>query len=291
MKLSTLDRRDFVEAMLFLGLAACAGPRAARRALAASPPADPLTGAILGPWLTELVRLSDELAAGRISARGFARRAGARLLALELEPDVLAAWERAGPADPGLGHNGTRILDRREVAFAAGPGAVDAILFYTPAGVTNPPHEHHNLISIKRVLKGSYHVREYERIRRVEPGVIAIRQVSELVDVDRDGPCVVMTDDRRNVHWFGATAAGPVLALNLVAIAPLPPAATFHGARERRPPGQYYVDPTGAPGDDGLILAPSVEPERAAELARLPLAAFPSRLAACQASPLAPEPP
>jgi hypothetical protein len=281
MKLSNLDRRDFIESMLLLGLTACAGPRAARRALQAAPPA----GRALGPLLAEVSRLSDALAGGRLTGRDFARRAGARLLELELEDDVLADWERRGPVDPGIGHNGTRILDRRELRFAGRPGLTEAILFYTPAGVSNPPHEHHNLISVKRVLKGSYHVRQYERVHRIEPGVIAIRQVSELVDVGFDGPCVEMTDDRRNVHWFGAAGSAPVLALNIVVVAPLAPADTFHGAHEPRPPGQYYVDPTAAPGGDGLIAAPSVGRERAEELSRLPLAAFPSHLAPQETSP------
>jgi hypothetical protein len=271
MRLARLDRRDFIESMLLLGLTACAGPRAARRALGAAP-------ASAGGWFAAIARLSGDLAAGRITADGFARRADACLLELELEDDVLAAWQTAGPVDPGIGHNGTRVIEKRELRFPGRDGAVEAILFYTPAGVTNPPHEHHNLVSIKRVLKGRYHVREYERVRRVEPGVIAIRQVSELVDVGFAGPCVVMTDARRNVHWFGTVGREPVLALNIVAIAPLAPAATFHGAGERRAPGQYYVDPTGEPGDDGLILAASVTGERALELAALPLSAFPSHL-------------
>jgi hypothetical protein len=198
---------------------------------------------------------------------------------LELEDDVLADWERLGPDDPGLGHNGTRVLDRRELELRGGPGRVLTILFYTPAGVTNPPHEHHNLVSVKRVLKGSYHVRQYERVRRVEPGVIAIRQVSELVNVGFDGPYVDMTDDHLNVHWFGAVGREPALALNVVAVAPLAPAQTFHGASETREPGQYHVDPTRAPGSDGLILARSIGREQAEEFARLPLAAFPSHLA------------
>jgi len=122
-------------------------------------------------------------------------------------------------------------------------------------------------------------VRQYERVRRVEPGAIAIRQVSELVDVGFDGPCIDMTDDRLNVHWFGTAGRAPVLALNVVAVAPLAPAATFHGAGERRAPGQYYVDPTAAPDGDGLILARSIGREQAEEFARLPLAAFPSHLA------------
>ncbi|HMG23391.1 MAG TPA: hypothetical protein VK607_18780 [Kofleriaceae bacterium] len=274
MRISRLDRRDFIESMLLIGVAACSGPRAATRALRGAQSGAPAPG----PLFAEVSGLADQLAAGRISARGFARQVAARLIELELEPDVLADWERRGPDDPGIGRNGTRVLARRDLQFEARPGAVVAVLFYTPAGVTNPPHEHHNLISVKRVLKGSYHVRQYERVRRVEPGVIAIRQVSELVDVGFDGPCVEMTDDRRNVHWFGAAGTGPVLAFNIVAIAPLAPAATFHGAGETREPGQYYLDPTAPAGSDGLIVAPSVGRERAAELAGLPLAAFPSQL-------------
>jgi hypothetical protein len=273
MRLSRLDRRDFLESMLLIGLSACAGPRAATRALRAAPPGDPI-----GPLFREMSVMADELAHRRMSSREFARRVGARLMELELEDDVLADWERRGPDDPGIGRNGTRVLARRALELAGGPGSVQAILFYTPAGVSNPPHEHHNLLSVKRVLKGSYHVRQYERVRRVEPGAIAIRQVSELLGVGLDGPCVDMTDDRLNVHWFGTVGREPVLALNVVAVAPLPPAATFHGASETRAPGQYYVDPTAAPDGDGVIVARSIGREQAAEFARLPLAAFPSRL-------------
>ena len=50
------------------------------------------------------------------------------------------------------------------------------------------------------------------------------------------------------------------------------------GRREPRAPGQYYIDPTAAPGGDGLIVARSIGREQAAEFARLPLSAFPSRL-------------
>jgi hypothetical protein len=274
MRLSRIGRRDFVESMLLIGLTACAGPRAASRVLRAS-----RGDRAIGPLFDELVVLSEDLIRGRITGRGFARRADARLMELELEADVLADWDRQGPVDPGIGHNGTRILHSRDLPAGDRSGEVKAILFYTPGGVSNPPHEHHNLISVKRVLKGRYHVRQYERVRRIEPGVIAIRQVSELVDVGFDGPCIDMTDDQRNVHWFGAVGPEPVLALNIVVVGPLAPADTFHGAQETRPPGQYYLDPTASPGGDGLILAPSVGLERAAELTRLPLAAFPSRLA------------
>jgi hypothetical protein len=275
MKLSRLDRRDFIESMLLLGLSACAGPRAATRALRAHPSGDPA----LGPLFRELSDLADELARDRRTAREFARRVGAHLMELELEDDVLADWARQGPDDPGIGRNGTRVLHRRSLGSRGVPGELLAVLFYTPAGVTNPPHEHHNLISVKRVLKGSYHVRQYERIRRVEQGVIAIRQVSELIDVSFDGPCVDMTDDRLNVHWFGAVGREPVLALNVVAVAPLAPSDTFHGASETRVPGQYYIDPTDVPGSDGLILARSIGREQAEEFSRRPLASFPSRIA------------
>src|SRR5215470_16537684 len=221
MKLSRIGRRDFVESMLLIGLTACAGPRAASRVLRASP-----RDRAIGPLFNELAVLSEDLIEGRITGRGFARRADARLMELELETDVLADWDRQGPVDPGIGHNGTRILHSRDLPAGDRASAIKAILFYTPAGVSNPPHEHHNLISVKRVLKGRYHVRQYERVRRIEPGMVAIRQVSELVDVGFDGPCIDMTDDRRNVHWFGAVGPEPVLALNFVVVGPLAPADT-----------------------------------------------------------------
>lgn len=267
MKLSQLRRREFLESMLLVGLSACA-PRLARRAAAVD----------RNPWFAEIARRSQQLADGALSTHAYARRVGALLLELELEPDVLADWARRGPDDPGIARNGTRMLEKRALRFGDREGGVDAILFYTPPGVSNPPHEHHNLISIKRVLTGRYHVRQYERLRRVAPGLLAIRQVSELTAVGLDGPCVDMTDDHLNVHWFGTTGDVPVLALNIVAIGPLPPARTFHGAGEPRAPGQYYVDPTGRPDADGVILAPSVDRARAAELAHLPLTAFPSNL-------------
>ena len=112
-----------------------------------------------GPFFAEMARLSDALARGEIGGREFGYRAGARLMELELEADVLADWERRGPVDPGVGHNGTRILHTHDLHVAGRSAATKAILFYTPPGVANPPHEHHNLISVKRVLKGRYHVR------------------------------------------------------------------------------------------------------------------------------------
>lgn len=276
MKLSRLDRRDFIESMLLLGLTACGGPRLGKRALESSRPSD----AAVGPFFDKVARLSERMARGEIDGIEFVHQAGARLMELELEQDVLADWTRRGPDEIGVGENGFRTIHSRPLRFGRRPAATKAILFYTPPGVTNPPHEHHNLMSVKRVLKGRYHVRQYERVRRVEPGLIAIRQVSELTDVGFSGPYVDMTDDRLNVHWFGAADAEPVLALNIVVDSALAPADTFHGARETRKPGQYYVDPTGAPDADGLILAPSVERDRAAEFARRPLADFPTRVAA-----------
>jgi hypothetical protein len=277
MKLSKLDRRDFVEAMLLLGLTACGGGRLGQRAMKSSPS----TEGGLGRFYDSMARLSNQLVRGSLSGREYVQQAGDRLLELELEEDVLADWTRSGPDEGGVGKNGYRTIHTRHLRFAGRPGRMRAILFYTPPGTANPPHEHHNLVSCKRVLKGSYHVRQYERLRRVEPGVIAIRQVSELLDVGFRGPYVDMADDWRNVHWFG-TAAGtePVLALNVVVDNALPPAGTFHGAGETRAAGQYYIDPTAAPDAQGIILAPSVTVERAAELAGRPMTDFPSRLTA-----------
>jgi hypothetical protein len=272
MKLSNLRRRDFIEAMLLAGLTACGGSPAARALGVARHRGD-----ASGPLFERLARVSDQLVAGAITPRDFVARGGDQLMELELEPDVLADWEERGPDIPGEGRNGYRVIHTRRLAFADRPGALKAVLFYTPAGTSNPPHEHHNLMSVKRVLVGSYHVREYERLRRIEPGVIEIRQVSERRDVTFAGPCVAMTDDQRAVHWFGARG-GPVIALNILIEGALAPAATFHGAGETRPTGRYFIDPTGEPDRDGVIVARALDPDRAIELSRRALAEFPSRL-------------
>jgi len=275
MRVSKLDRRDFIEAMLLVGLSACGGPSWGRKALRSSQSAD----SAMGPFYRSMARLSDDLVGGRIDGREYVHRIGARLMELELERDVLESWSASGPDERGAGRNGFRTIHSRPLRVGSRPGATKAILFFSPPHTSHPPHEHHNLMSCKRVLKGSYHVRQYERVGRVEPGVIAVRQVSELLDVDFGGPYIDMTDDRLNVHWFGA-GAEPVLALNINVEDALAPADTFHGAGEARRTGPHFVDVTGSPDRDGLILAPAMSRERAEELALRPLSDFPSRVAA-----------
>jgi len=272
MKLSRLDRRDFIEGMLLLGLTACGGPRLGRSAMKSSPPEGGL-----GPFYRHIDRLSEEFARGRISGREYVHLAGARLMELELEQDVLDDWTRHGPVDRGVGRNGFRTIHTRPLHGVHPGGVAKAILFFSPPHTSHPPHEHHNLMSCKRVLMGTYHVRQYERLRVLEPGVIAVRQVSELLDVNFSGPYIDMTDDRLNVHWFGA-GAEPVLALNLNVENAMRPEDTFHGPRETRPYGPYWIDPTGPADADGVILARNMDKERAAEFAVRPVADFPSRL-------------
>jgi hypothetical protein len=281
MKLSRLDRRDFIEGMLLLGLTACGGPRAARRSLQASPP--PSGDRAIGPFFARIDRLAERFAAGRLSSDHYVHLVGSELMELELEQDVLEDWSRSGPADRGVGRNGYRTIHSRPLRARRGRtgGHAKAILFFQPPHTCNPPHEHHNLMSCKRVLMGSYHVRQYERLRAVEPGVIAVRQVSELLDVNFHGPYIDMTDSRLNVHWFGA-GAEPVLALNLNVENAMRPEDTFHGPREVRPFGPYFVDPTGPADADGVILARNVDRERAEEFALRPVSDFPSRLVIAQ---------
>ena len=277
MKLSRLDRRDFIEGMLLLGLTACAGPRTARTALKASPS----TEGGLGPFFRSIDRLSEQFAAGRITGDEYVHLAGAQLMELELEQDVLDDWTRRGPVDHGVGKNGFHTVHMRPLHGVHKGGQAKAILFFSPAHTSHPPHEHHNLMSCKRVLMGSYHVRQFERLRVVEPGVIAVRQVSELLDVNLAGPYIDMTDKRLNVHWFGAGAA-PVLALNINVENAMRPEDTFHGRGETRPFGPYWVDPTGPADADGVILARNMDKEQAEQFAVRPVADFPSRLVAAR---------
>jgi len=273
MKISRLDRRDFIEGMLLLGLTACGGPRMAKQALAPTP----AEGSATGPFFERIVRISEMFAGGKITGREYVHLAGAELMELELEQDVLEDWSRRGPVDHGVGKNGFRTIHMRKLRAGHPGGQSKAILFFSPAHTSHPPHEHHNLMSCKRVLMGSYHVRQFERLRKVEPGVIAVRQVSELLDVNFSGPYIDMTDDRLNVHWFGA-GAEPVLALNINVENAMRPEDTFYGAKEVRPFGPYFVDPTGPADADGVILAPNMDDDEAETFAVRPVSDFPSRL-------------
>ena len=268
MRVSRLSRRDFINSCLLAGLLACGGPTAGRLAAKKATRNDGLQ-----PFYEKLGALADRVASGEITPEFFTGEVGKHLMALEIEQGVIEDWMQVGPSIPGVGKNGYRILEKRKIKAR---GDVGAILFYTPPGISNPPHEHHNLISCKRVLVGSYHVRQYDRLKVTEPGVLALRQATELPDVGFHHAPIEMTDYQHGVHWFGAKDEG-VLAFNINSKGALPLNKTFHGESETRPSGRYFVDPTAAPNENGVIRCPIVSDEEALAFSQKRLDAFPDQ--------------
>ena len=280
MKISTMGRRQFTQVTMLFGLAACVRRPLAPGAAVATARASGNDFDALGPFNDRLTALFRAIERGEISDEALIREVSRSLQELELEHDVMEEWQAKGSTIDGAGGNGYRIVhDIPLVLPGPDAGSGQAILFYTPPGISNPPHEHHNLISTKRILLGSYHVRQYERVREVEPGVVAIRQVTERPAVGYESPCVEMRDNYRAAHWFGSTGDA-VLALNIAVKNPLPASDTFYGADHPRESGRrFFIDPTVPERDaDGNILARSIEWEEAEAFTQHLLTDFPAQV-------------
>jgi hypothetical protein len=262
-----------------LGLGACAGSSLRTETARSTIKSRDAERGGVGRFKDHLTAIFERFERGEMTQPELTTELALLLQDLELEPDVLEDWSRQGPDVEGIGRNGYRLLHSVPLSFGDREGEGQAILFYTPAGTSNPPHEHHNLMSTKRVLKGSYHLREYERVRKVEPGVVALRQVSDRRDVNFHSECVNMRDGYRAAHWFGSSGE-PVLALNIAVKNPYRPEETFHGPQDERGPGRYFIDPTAGQLDDGLILARNISGEEAQAFTTRLLSDFPSHMPA-----------
>ena len=123
-------------------------------------------------------------------------------------------------------------------------------------GAITPTRAHNNMVSAHLVLKGSFHLRTFHRVRD-EAGAIWLRS-----SIDKEisaGDIITMSDDRNNVHSFVASSDYaylleiPVSHVNLKKSYALKADAY----------SMIYADPSGKPGADGLIRAPVLEFEEA----------------------------
>ncbi|MGQ0664387.1 MAG: hypothetical protein ACT4P2_12585 [Pseudomonadota bacterium] len=126
-------------------------------------------------------------------------------------------------------------------------------LLYVHPHEIHPPHCHHNLISTQMVLDGGVHVREFDRVARVDARTLLLKLRTDR----RFGPGEVMqtTEVSRNAHWFGCTEA-PCVILNFFVLGYQE--WTFDAADDR-PQGRRLLDPTFGVQGDGFILAREVD--------------------------------
>jgi len=110
-------------------------------------------------------------------------------------------------------------------------------LFLIPAGSSHPPHCHENLASCLVVVNGRLRVREYQRLREHDARDSVM--LSRAFDGELGpGQAIATTENYRNAHWFGATAA-PVLAVNFKA-------SGYFRPELLRLANRRYLDPAGA---------------------------------------------
>jgi hypothetical protein len=243
-------------------------PRSIRRSLAARVSrlvgrSHPVT--LYQGSLVETIRgLNAELDRGAITPEEFVRALDERCRALDLEEELAGLLdEPAGKLQP-IGFHQLLINDVRGT-----PGHL--WLFFVPAGVMYPPHAHHDMLSVQRVVRGRVHLRQYERVTRLDPETLGIRPAADRML--EPGGAILMTEFLDNVHWFGAEE-GPAVVLNFNRGKAGP--RTFDPRESAGKPRRYFVDPTGAPRPDGLIAAPHLAGNEArARFARRPIRDFP----------------
>lgn len=210
------------------------------------------------PLATTLRALMTRLAEGELTALAFHDATASALAAARLA-DVLAA-----PMAAALASGTDQVLLRR----AEGARDYTLQVIHVAPGEVHPPHVHHNVISTQIVLHGALHAREYARERRLGPGRLALRLLTD--GVYGAGAAMQSSEFSRNSHWFAADTA-PALMLNF----------NIRGfERETFDPistlGRRLVDPTGEALADGSIAAAELTPDAAyARFGGAALAAFP----------------
>ncbi len=166
-----------------------------------------------------------------------------------------APWAGHRPPGDQVG----RWLCRRRPGGRSQGLTMQLVLIFLGPGCSEPPHHHNQVASLQCVVRGRVLCRQYDRVARRGADVVLIKPVSQrALSV---GETFRTTDCENNVHWFGAEDEPAVLLDFFVEGRGLyqRPFETDPG----RPLGRCYLDPTGAPGADGLIAARELSPEEA----------------------------
>jgi len=145
-------------------------------------------------------------------------------------------------------------------------------LLYLAAREVHPPHAHHNLISNQMTVHGRCHVREYDRLTRLDDSTILLRLARD--GWSGVGDLMQTTETIRNAHWFAADES-PCVVLNFYILGYQ--SWTFDPKDVQRRSGRQCLDPTSASQEDGLILGREIEIEEGYRLfGGQPLTAFPA---------------
>lgn len=145
------------------------------------------------------------------------------------------------------------------------------LLYLSPREV-HPPHAHHNLISNQMTVHGRCHVREYDRLARIDDSTVLLRLARD--GWSGVGDLMQTTETIRNAHWFAADDS-PCVVLNFYILGYQ--SWTFDPKDAPRRSGRQCLDPTSASQEDGLIIGREIEIEEGYRMfGGRPLAAFPA---------------
>ncbi len=251
-KLVSPARRRFILLSVVAGLAAIASPYVVPRLLRRFG-FDP--DLYSGPLLDRIDELVSRLDRREITPEQFVAEIHRRYRDVDLKSEF-NEW-----LDDTPGYRVARLLYQQydQIEERSKDRKRTLTLFYVPPGSSHPPHAHHNAASVQCVLKGTVHVRQYERVARYDQRTLEIRPIAD--GILRPYESILMTERLRNVHWFGASEQ-PAIILNYSVNGGL--RDTFDPV-DQRVAGRYYVDPTAGENAGGSILAPEIGLEAAHE--------------------------
>lgn len=250
------DRREFLLLSLILGICAVWSPGSVASGLKRMKiaPED-----YSGPLLNHLNDLISKLDQKKLSPIEFVKEVQKRYAEFDLNKEF-SAWLSKS-------HEENAIIPFFKGSFADHQQKMS--LFFIGPKSAHPPHAHHDIMSVQTVLKGQLHLRQYDRVSRVDEWKIKIKLAQE--SVLKPGESILMTEHKHNVHWFG-TESSPAVVFNFNVQGT--PDSTFD-SRQLRAPGRSYLDPMGARDGDFLI-ASEISRELSLELfAHRPLSDFP----------------
>jgi hypothetical protein len=224
-------------------------------------PNPPPVDAYHGPIMDEIRGLIDQLRQRRMSPDRYL----AAVVALYRRVDIVG--ELRDWTARSLAEQKDQILFRRSDP----PHRETLQLLYLHPREVHPPHAHHNLVSIQTVLHGRCHVREWDRVARLDDSTLLLK-----LQTDRwfgPGDMMLTTEAYRNAHWFAADES-PCVILNFYLLGFQQ--WTFDQPRAGRRLGRQMLDPTGPAQGDGMIAAREIALEDGyTRFGNRPIADFP----------------
>lgn len=131
-------------------------------------------------------------------------------------------------------------------------------IFALDKGCAIMPHGHHNMVSMHMILKGTMHMRHYDRVEEESQYVVIKPSIDQRSSV---GGATTISDDKDNIHWLKNISNGKAFTLDVV-VSGLNPGLGYQFQ-------QFYVDPLGSERmGNGLVRARKIEYEEASKLYR-----------------------